>query len=212
MNGKKRIKSLTPSPDFWLWVAEYAFGEYLNRGKGFFVMCEPVTQDEKTGRCQYGKMAYVPANIDHPAILQVAAEAARRYDPRETVVVAVYGEDGRLAVRELGAKELGVRPIDGFRAWGVRTRQGRLFPGEVVLLKEDIPGVAERGNYVFLERKAGLIRLCKAGLDSKGAACSTQDGVEVHCDYEECFLPSDGVIVPMPPKIVIEKAWRSEGV
>lgn len=209
--GAKRKKPLTPSPEFWLWVAEYAFGEYLKRGKGFFVMGEPVTRDEKTGQCQYSKVAFVPANIAYPATLQVATEAVQRYDPRETVVVAVYGEDDNLTVRELGAKELGARPIDAYRAWAVRTRKSRLIPGEVVLLKEDIPDVAERGIYVFLERKGGLIRLCKAGVDAKRATCSTQEGVEVHCDYEECFSPSDGVIVPMPPKIVIAKAWRSEG-
>lgn len=209
--GAKRTKLLTPSPEFWRWVAEYAFGEYLNRGRGFFLMREPVVRDEKTGLCRYSKTAFVPADIDRPDALQVATEALRRHDPRETVVVVVQGEDGRLVVKEMGKKDLGARPIDAYREWGARNGEGHLFPGEVVRLKQDIPDAATQGYYVFLERKGCLMRLCKAEGDADKGFRSTQEGIELHCDFEEYFSASDGLIVPMPAKIVIEKAWGSEG-
>ena len=190
---------VTPSPEFWRWVAEFGFGEYLKNGKGFFLAVAPLEYLDAQGQRQRAEMAYVPFDplpSNHVFVARVK-DAVQQYDPCTSVVVAVHDADTRLIVLVVGADELGVAPVDAYREWCVRTGHGRLIPGEVLLLKRPIEGPdhVEPGLYVFLNRAGAWMTFRRAGLDQNAVVQLTNEDVRVHWDYEECFSDSPKAIL-----------------
>jgi hypothetical protein len=185
---------------FLRWLAEYGFGEYLMRGRGFFLARDPFLIRDQHGNPAYN-MAYVPLAAALRKSMPAVKEAVRSYDPMESVVFVVY-EDGKpLLVTVMGAKHLGVTPKEAYRAWCVSTGRGRLIPGEVVYLAEAIEGAegAEEGLYVFLTREGARMTLRKAFLDGNANVKLTNDDVTVHVDFAERFSTSPGEVLRLTP-------------
>jgi hypothetical protein len=210
MDTDRKWASLDDS-EFFRRLPVSGFTEYLKSGAGFFLARHPVEYVDATGHPKWN-MIYLPIADSIPSFLAEAVEAARRYDPHESLVFVVYDGGSSLTVRVMGEKEMGAKPIDAFRAYLVKAGQGRLIPGEVVLLAEglEVPGCVERGLYVFLTREGGWMTLRKAELDGNAAIQLTNVVVRVHCDFEECFSSSPGVVLRLYP-VGQKKKRRGKG-
>ena len=124
------------------------------------------------------------------------------YNPAQEIIFVMINKQGQTFCYQMSAMQMGVAPVEAYREWSIKNGQGRLVPGELLLLKDEIeaPAMVMPGLYIFLRREGIWMVLCEAGLDVDDEIGLADKLVKVHFDYEESFVPSIGVVIDLNKK------------
>jgi len=176
---------MQPDHKYWMHLAAFAYGSYLDYGDGVVQIKE--WHDQPFSPADLDKhFKYIPCDFETDNMPLEAVEMIVDYDPEKEVILLIEDLKGDKVCLQLSAEKLGITPLEAYKAL-----HGKFVPGAVYKLSKVIDAI-QPGYYIYEREEKALLIFARAGMDDdEGEICQTKEIVRVHLDFKDYFLPTD---------------------